>query len=300
MHSSCHLLLFLPLCLLLDSFLFILLLGFGLSKYSLCALYSHYTKGDRRGERTLCVCVCVRTVLLEMSTPIRCYCSVGKKKVSSSFLFFWPVRIGPARSVAQFGFPRLGFLHGICPTTFGCFREKSQHKCSREIVVMWSHAPPLWPNNFHLLRQKGKPSLYSQSSHLGDFLDSFLFVSFVISLLVIFELLFYLFGFRPSCRCVPIITRTLSLFPFCQRIGGSIATTTTRQLGGSPTYRRSGRIQRCRYRHGSQRVLHVCRVGYFGSAGCQVRNVFSSVTPSTKKKKRSRNLETNVTILLSV
>ena len=175
MHSSCHLLLFLPLCLLLDSFLFILLLGFGLSKYSLCALYSHYTKGDRRGERTLCVCVCVRTVLLEMSTPIRCYCSVGKKKVSSSFLFFWPVRIGPARSVAQFGFPRLGFLHGICPTTFGCFREKSQHKCSREIVVMWSHAPPLWPNNFHLLRQKGKPSLYSHSSHLGDFLDSFLF-----------------------------------------------------------------------------------------------------------------------------
>ena len=84
MHSSCHLLLFLPLCLLLDSFLFILLLGFGLSKYSLCALYSHYTKGDRRGERTLCVCVCVRTVLLEMSTPIRCYCSVGKKK---GFLF---------------------------------------------------------------------------------------------------------------------------------------------------------------------------------------------------------------------
>ena len=198
MHSSCHLLLFLPLCLLLDSFLFILLLGFGLSKYSLCALYSHYTKGDRRGERTLCVCVCVRTVLLEMSTPIRCYCSVGKKKVSSSFLFFWPVRIGPARSVAQFGFPRLGFLHGICPTTFGCFREKSQHKCSREIVVMWSHAPPLWPNNFHLLRQKGKPSLYSQSSHLGDFLDSFLFFRY------------FSFGLSLSCCFIYLVFARLA------------------------------------------------------------------------------------------
>lgn len=40
--------------------------------------------------------------------------------------------------------------------------------------------------------------------------------------------------------------------------------------GGSPSSRRGGRVQHRRYRHGSQRVLHVCRVGHFGSAGSQV------------------------------
>ena len=40
--------------------------------------------------------------------------------------------------------------------------------------------------------------------------------------------------------------------------------------GGSPSYRRGGRIQHRRYRHGSQRVLHVCRMGHFGSARSQV------------------------------
>lgn len=65
----------------------------------------------RRGE-----CVCVRTVLLEMSTPFGVIAQFGLKRKKKKrfprhrplynfFLSGGAVRIGPARSVARFGFP---------------------------------------------------------------------------------------------------------------------------------------------------------------------------------------------------
>lgn len=54
--------------------------------------------------------------------------------------------------------------------------------------------------------------------------------------------------------------------------------------GGSPSYRRGGRIQHRRYRHGSQRVLHVCRMGHFGSARSQVYTMCTQTAQQLSSK----------------